>query len=339
MRALVIDGVNQCVLQDIPRTEPGPGEVSIAVSHVGLCGSDLNTFRGANPLVKMPCIPGHEISGSIFAVGPGVDPELAFGVNVVVMPYTSCGTCSSCRKGRTNACRNNRTLGVQQEGGLREWLVVPADKVMVNRTLSLRRSALVEPLAVGFHAAARGQISKGDRVVVLGCGIIGVGAILAAAGRGAEVIAVDVSGSKEATVRRLGASHFINPSVSDLRATVRELTGGDGADVVIEAVGVPETFTDAIELACYAGCVVYVGYSKNPVTYDTQYFNLKELDIRGSRNATLQDFHDATRCIEKLGVDADLLISRVFPFHEAADALPWWQGVRSEVFKVMVEQV
>jgi threonine dehydrogenase-like Zn-dependent dehydrogenase len=318
MRALVIDGVNQCVLQDIPRTEPGPGEVSIAVSHVGLCGSDLNTFRGANPLVKMPCIPGHEISGSIFAVGPGVDPELAFGVNVVVMPYTSCGTCSSCRKGRTNACRNNRTLGVQQEGGLREWLVVPADKVM---------------------AAARGQISKGDRVVVLGCGIIGVGAILAAAGRGAEVIAVDVSGSKEATVRRLGASHFINPSVSDLRATVRELTGGDGADVVIEAVGVPETFTDAIELACYAGCVVYVGYSKNPVTYDTQYFNLKELDIRGSRNATLQDFHDATRCIEKLGVDADLLISRVFPFHEAADALPWWQGVRSEVFKVMVEQV
>ncbi len=338
MKALVIEDVDRCALRDVERREPGPGEVLVAVRNVGLCGSDLNTFRGANPLASLPRIPGHEVSGVVAALGASVGAELRPGQRVVVMPYTSCGVCPSCRKGRTNACRGNRTLGVQQEGALSETAVVAADKLIVNETLSARRLALAEPLAVGFHAAARGQVRRGDRVGVLGCGIIGMGAALAAARIGAEVIAVDISASKEATARKLGAAHFLNPTVQDIGAEVERITGGDGADVVIEAVGMPETFIQAVDLAGYAGVVVYVGYSKKPVTYQTQFFNMKELDIRGSRNATLADFHASIACLEAIGDDADLLISRVFPFTEAADALPYWQGVRSEVFKILVEQ-
>lgn len=339
MQALVIEGVEQCVLREVARREPGPGEVRVAVSHVGLCGSDLSTFRGMNPLVTLPRVPGHEISGTLAALGPDAPDHLQVGQRVVVMPYTSCGVCTSCRKGKTNACRGNRTLGVQQEGGLSEDVVVAADKVLPNDTLSLRRLALAEPLAVGFHAIGRAGVSAGDRVVVLGCGIIGMGAVLAAVERGAEVIGVDVSATKEDTVRKLGAAHFLNPSSGDVSADVMGLTGGDGADVVIEAVGLPETYTQAIELACYGGSVVYVGYAKQPVTYKTQFFNLKELDIHGSRNAKAEDFAASIRCLERLGDDADLLISKVFAFDAAAQALPYWQEVRSEVFKVMVERV
>lgn len=338
MQALVIEGVDRCALRDVPRRAPGPGEVLVAVREVGLCGSDLNTFRGTNPLVTLPRVPGHEISGTIAALGAGAPAHLALGGQVVVMPYTQCGVCSSCRKGRTNACRSNRTLGVQQEGGLSEGVIVAADKVIPNATLSLRRLALAEPLAVGFHAVARGQVRRGDRVVVLGCGIIGMGAVLGAVAAGAEVIGVDISASKESTVRRLGAAHFLNPNDGSVDEAVNRLTGGDGADVVIEAVGMPETFAQAVDLACYGGSVVYVGYSKKPVTYQTQYFNLKELDIRGSRNATAADFEASIRCLETLGDAADLLISKVFPFADAAQALPYWQDVRSEVFKILVER-
>lgn len=336
MRALIIEAVGESHLIDTPMVLPGPGEVLVKVAYVGLCGSDLNTYLGANPLVTLPRIPGHEISGTIVAVGPDVPPEI-LGASVVVVPYTNCGVCSSCRRGRYNACRDNRTLGVQQEGGMSELLVVSADKVIANTSLPPQRLALVEPLAVGFHAVRRGQVAAGDRVVVLGCGMIGIGAVIAAAALGAEVIAVDVSPSKRAKVLELGAKHFLTSSGTALVDEVNALSNGDGADVVIEAVGVPETFNAAIELACFSGRVVYVGYSKLPVTYDTAQFNLKELDICGSRNAAVSDFRAVIQCLEAIGEQADVLISRVFPLADADRAFPFWRGERADTFKVLVQ--
>jgi len=337
MKALMIESVGQARFHEVPSREPGPGEVRIAVRHVGLCGSDLNTFRGLNPLVSLPRIPGHEIGGEILAVGEGVGPEYAVGRRVAVMPYTNCGTCTSCRRGRTNACRYNRTLGVQQNGGLSEEFVLPAEKLILNDTLPPRHLALVEPLSVGFHAVARGRVEKADRVVVIGCGMIGMGAVVAAAERGAEVIAVDMSAEKTALARRFGAAHAIDASSEDVAQRVEALTGGDGADVVFEAVGLPSTFTQAVDFACFSGRVVYIGYCKAPVSYQTQMFNLKELDIMGSRNALIGDFRAVVAYLERVGAAADDLVSRVFPFDEAEAALPFWDGDRS-VLKVIVER-
>jgi threonine dehydrogenase-like Zn-dependent dehydrogenase len=336
MKALMIESEGVSRLADVPARGVGPGEVLVKVRHVGLCGSDLNTFRGLNPLVELPRIPGHEIGGEIAAVGPGVPPAYAVGRRVVVMPYTSCGQCSSCRKGRTNACRYNRTLGVQQDGGLAEEIVLPHGKLILNETVAPRYLALVEPLSVGFHAVERGRVAAGDTVAVIGCGMIGMGAVIGAAQRGARVIAIDVNAQKAAYAGRFGATVGIDAGTRDVRARIDELTGGDGADVVIEAVGLPVTFTQAIDLAAYAGRVVYVGYSKAPVTYETRFFNLKELDIMGSRNATTTDFEAVIAYLETLGADAEGLISRVFPFAEAGDALPFWAG-NPDTLKVMVE--
>jgi 2-desacetyl-2-hydroxyethyl bacteriochlorophyllide A dehydrogenase len=337
MKSLVIESVGVSRLAEVPDPHPvGAGEVLIKVDFVGLCGSDLNTFMGTNPLALLPRTPGHEISGTVLTPGDGVGAPLDPGARVVVVPYTSCGRCSACRNGRTNACRFNRTLGVQQEGGLSELLVVPADKLIVNATLPQRHLALVEPLSVGFHAVTRGGVQKSDRVLVLGCGMIGIGVVLGAVARGAEVIAVDLGSQKRDLARAMGASHFIASAEVDLSSAIAELTEGNGVDVVIEAVGVPETFTKAIDLACFTGRVVYVGYSKLPVTYETSLFNLKELDIRGSRNASRADFEAVIQHLETMGETADALVSRVFPLNEAAQALPYWLQERSDTFKILV---
>ena len=334
----MIEGVDVCAIHEVAEPTPGPGEVLLAIRHVALCGSDLSTFKGLNPLVSLPRIPGHEIGGEIAAVGEGVPAEYAVGRRAIVIPYTACGTCPSCRKGRVNACRSNRTLGVQQNGGLAERIVLPYGKLILNDTLPPRHLALVEPLSVGFHAAARGRVEAADMVLVLGCGMIGMGAIAGSAHRGATVIAVDIGEAKTRLARRYGAAHVIDAGKEDVAARVAELTNGDGVDVVIEAVGLPSTFTQAIDLVAFAGRVVYIGYAKEPVSYKTQFFNLKELDIMGSRNATSEDFQAVIRYLETLDHAPDDLITKVFPFEEADKALPYWAKERDTTVKVMIER-
>ncbi|MBJ6133188.1 zinc-binding alcohol dehydrogenase family protein [Ochrobactrum sp. Q0168] len=336
VKALRIESENVTRFAEIDEAPLLPGHVRVRVRHVGLCGSDLNTFKGLNPLVQLPRIPGHEIGGEIIEAGAGVDAAYAAGKRVIVLPYTNCGECSSCRKGRLNACRYNKTLGVQQNGGLADQIVLPAEKLILNDTLEPRHLALVEPLSVGFHAVARGRVEAGDTVAVLGCGMIGMGVLIGAVARGAKVIAIDPSAEKRELALQFGATHVLE-SGEDVVQKVMELTGDDGVDVAFEAVGLPITFTQAVDLACFAGRVVYVGYSKAPVTYQTQFFNLKELDIMGSRNATLTDFEAVVAHLEKLGADADKLISKVFPFEEAEQALPYWDGDRN-VLKIVIER-
>ena len=336
VKALRIESENVTRFAEIDEAPLLAGQVRVRVRHVGLCGSDLNTFKGLNPLVQLPRIPGHEIGGEIMETGEGVSAAYVKGKRVIVLPYTNCGKCSSCRKGRLNACRYNKTLGVQQNGGLADQIVLPAEKLILNETLSPRHLALVEPLSVGFHAVERGRVQAGDTVAVLGCGMIGMGVLIGALARGAKVIAIDPSAEKRELALQFGATHAL-PGGEDVVAKVQELTNDDGVDVAFEAVGLPITFTQAVDLAGFAGRVVYVGYSKAPVTYQTQFFNLKELDIMGSRNATLTDFEAVIAHLEKLGADADKLISKIFPFDEAEAALPYWDGDRN-VLKIIIER-
>ncbi|MFD1197994.1 zinc-binding alcohol dehydrogenase family protein [Brucella gallinifaecis] len=337
MKALIIDAEGSSRLGEIPSPELGHDDIRIAVKHVGLCGTDLNTYRGRNPLVTLPRIPGHEIGGQIIEIGASASSEYRVGQRVVVVPYTNCGECASCKKGRTNACRYNRTLGVQQEGAMTEEFVVSSEKIIVNDALDPRYLALVEPLAVGFHAVARGQVKKGDRVAVLGCGMIGLGILIGAIARGAEVIAVDFSEHKRSVSREFGASETLDPGSVDVVQRISELTNDFGVDVAFEAVGIPDTFTQCIDIASYAGRVVYVGYSKLPVTYNTALFNLKELDIMGSRNATIDDFRAVIQFLEQIGNQADKLISKQIPFEEADTAFDYWAD-NPDSLKIMVVQ-
>lgn len=337
MQSLVIDKIGHSEFRQKDLPTPGADEVVLDVHYVGLCGSDLNTYNGLNPLVQLPRIPGHEIGGAIAAHGADVPDEFSIGKRAIVIPYTTCGTCASCKKGRVNACQFNKTLGVQQDGGLCPQIAIKTDRLILNDTLSPTLLALVEPLSVGFHAVARGRVSAKDTVLVLGGGMIGIGAVLGAQAIGARTIVSEVSHYKSETLKQLGVDATINPVDQDIAARLDDLTQGAGPDVVIEAVGLPETFRSAIDIAPFSGRVVYVGYAKAEVSYDTTLFNLKELDICGSRNATRADFEAVIAYLEAHPQVADKLISKVFSWPEADQALDYWNANRNETFKILID--
>jgi threonine dehydrogenase-like Zn-dependent dehydrogenase len=338
MQTLLIDAPGRFSYGEKLRPVPAPGEVLLRVRRLGFCGSDLSTFRGGNPLVSYPRIPGHEIAATIAAVTPGVPPEYAVGQDVTVLPYTTCGTCSSCRQKRFNACRHNQTLGVQQDGAFTDYIVAPWEKLVPAAGLGLRELALVEPLAVGFHAVSRGRVAATDTVVVFGCGMIGLGAI-AAAGlhRGATVIAVDLEDAKLAVAKKAGATHVINSRAENLHERLQALTDGHGPDVAIEAVGHPATFTAAVDEVCFAGRVVYIGYAKAPVSYETKYFVMKELDILGSRNSTPADFRDVVALLASGRYPVEDTVTRTVPFAESGQALADWSANPAVITKIHVE--
>ena len=319
-----------------PRPVAGGGQVLLRVECLGLCGSDLATYRGRNPLAAYPRIPGHEIAGEMVSVGRGVAGSLQVGQRVAVVPYTACGVCSGCRQGRPNCCRDNQTLGVQRDGGAAEYLAVEANKVLGTEGLEPEQVACIEPLSVGHHACSRGAVRQSDTVVVLGCGMIGLGAIAAASVRGARVVAVDVDASKLAKARALGAAEGIDSSVVDLGQRVSELTDGEGPEVVIEAVGQGATFLAAVELASFGGRVVYIGYAKEPVAYETKLFVSKELDIRGSRNALWEDFEAVRGMLESGRIATAPLVTGRYGLGDLGLALRQWDAAPGTVTKTVI---
>ena len=339
MKALQISGPGRVEVVDLPEPSAEAGEVLLRMEYVGFCGSDLNTFRGANALAKSPVIPGHEIGAVIEAAGPCVPGFLQPGMTVTVNPYTACGTCPSCRRGRPNACRDNQTLGVQRDGAMRERMAVPWEKVIPAGCLSTREAALVEPMSVGFHAVSRGAVTDTDTVMVIGCGMVGLGAVVRAALRGATVIAADIDDGKLGIARQMGAAHGLNTLVPDFRERLAQLTGGDGPDVVVEAVGSPVTYRLAVDSVAFTGRVVCIGYSKADVTFETRLFVQKELDIRGSRNAEPSDFRAVIRYLEHGTCPVDTLISSIVTPQMSSEALSNWSKNPGAVFRILLRMV
>lgn len=337
MKAVKITEPQTVMVTDIEKPAAKDGEILLRVRHVGFCGSDLNTFLGRNPMVRMPVIPGHEIGAVIEETGRGVPETFVKGMTVTVNPYTSCGKCSSCRNGRVNACRDNETLGVQRNGAMTDYITVPWQKVIAADGLSTRECALIEPMSVGFHAVSRGCITDNDTVMVIGCGMIGLGAVVRASLRGATVIAVDLDDDKLKLARNIGAAHTVNSKNEDVHARMQALTGGMGPDVVIEAVGSPATYVMAVDEAAFTGRVVCIGYAKSEVSFQTKYFVQKELDIRGSRNALTADFNAVIKYLRRGVCPVDSLISYVVTPDEAGTALSRWSENPGRVFRILVE--
>ena len=315
---------------------PQAGEVLLKIQYVGFCGSDINTFMGRNSMALNPVIPGHEIGAVIEAVGAGVPETLKSGMVGTCNPYTNCGHCASCRNGRVNACQHNETLGVQRNGAMREYIVLPWQKIIPAGGLSTKTCALIEPMSVGFHAVNRGQVTDIDVVMVIGCGMVGLGAIVRAALRGATVIAADIDDEKLALAKQLGAAYAINTKTEDVHQRLSELTEGFGPDVVIEAVGSVPTYQMAVNEVAFTGRVVCIGYAKSEVLLQTKFFVQKELDIRGSRNAMPNDFRAVIHYLERGTCPTDELITKVIKPEEGLDTMRWWSENPGKVFRILV---
>ena len=338
MKAIQITHSQELNVIDMEKPQvPAQGEVLLKLCYVGFCGSDINTFMGRNTMALNPVIPGHEVGAVIEAVGCGVPDSLKPGMVVTCNPYTNCGKCASCRNGRVNACQHNETLGVQRNGAMKEYIVLPWEKIIPAGSLSPKVTALVEPMSVGFHAVSRAQVTDIDTVMVIGCGMVGMGAIVRAALRGATVIAADIDDEKLALAKKMGAAYAVNTKEEDVHQRLQELTGGFGPDVVIEAVGSVPTYQMAVNEVAFTGRVACIGYAKSEVSLQTKYFVQKELDIRGSRNAMPQDFRAVIRYLESNDCPTDELITKVIKPEEALDTMRWWSENPGKVFRILVE--
>ncbi len=335
MRALVIKKPGEVSVETVADAKLEAGKVLLRVRMVGLCGSDLNSYRGRNSMVQFPRIPGHEIAATIVEGNCSL-PGLVIGANVTMSPYTNCGKCASCKRGRPNACAFNETLGVQRDGALTEYINMPPEKLYA-AALTIKELCLVEPLTVGFHAVSRGRVTSSDTVAVFGCGGVGLGVIAASQFAGAVTIAIDVDDQKLEIARKAGAVHVLNSSKYPLHERLLELTDGRGPDVIIEAVGHPQTFRAAIEEVGFTGRVVYIGYAKEPVAYETKLFVQKELDIVGSRNASPADFHTVIQMLQAGKFPVQDAVGSIVSLDEAPGILESWSANPSKFTKIMVQ--
>ncbi len=336
MRALQLQAPGQ--LKTIHMAEPPAprdGQVLLRIQRVGLCGTDLSSYRGKNPLFAYPRIPGHEIAATIEALSETVGPEWHTGQPVAVMPQANCGRCTACRAQRPNACRDNQTYGVQRDGGLVEYLLAPAHKLLAGDGLDAATLALVEPFSIGFHAVSRGRIVAGERVAILGCGGVGLGAIAAALARGAEVLAVDVDQEKLRRCQQMGARHAV-PAGDAAREQLLDLTRGEGPDVVIEAAGRADTYALALETAAFAGRVVCIGYAPGLAPLETRYFVQKELDWLGARNALPEDFAAALQWLRANPRRVPEIVTHTVTMEQTPQILAAWSQTPAAFGKIQV---
>lgn len=289
MRAAVLPAVGApFVLAERPVPRPGPGEVLVRVVACGVCGSDRFLQQGGFG-VPLPVVPGHEAAGRVAALGPGVT-GLAEGDPVALYYLAHCGACRHCRAGRENICRTVRRMGVDFDGAMADYVVLPAPNCLPLEPGDDLAAAAVITDAIGtpLHALARARVGPGDRVLVTGIGGIGSNAVQIARLLGAEVIAASRSAEARATARAMGAHHVL-PADAGLPAAVSALTGGEGADAVIQCAPGAEAF--AAGLACLArgGRLVVVGTARAPVPLSTNEVLWREHEILGSRGFTRAD--------------------------------------------------
>lgn len=338
MKAIQIPGLQKIEVIDIPQpATPGTGEVLIRLQYVGFCGSDLNTFLGRNAMAKENVIPGHEVGAVIEAVGDGVPETLKPGMVVTLNPYTNCGNCASCRNGRVNACQHNETLGVQRDGAMRELMILPWQKIIPAEGLDTKTCALIEPMSVGFHAIDRAQVQDIDKVMVIGCGMVGLGAVVRAALRGATVIAADLDDEKLELARKLGATYTLNTKREDAHEQLMALTEGLGPDVIVEAVGSVPTYLMAVNEVAFTGRIACIGYAKQDALLPTRLFVQKELDIRGSRNANPSDFRAVIHYLTQGNCPTEQLITKVIQPEESQQTMEFWAQNPGKVFRILVD--
>ncbi|MGD6846437.1 zinc-binding alcohol dehydrogenase family protein [Rossellomorea aquimaris] len=336
MKAVQVTGPHQ--LSIVEREKPvitHKQDVLIKVKMVGICGSDIHIYHGTNPLATLPRVIGHEVTGVVEAVGDEVD-TLSVGDMVVLEPIESCGQCYACRSGRGNVCSNLEVYGVHRDGGMQEYMVIPQKLVhKVKEELDYKESVLVEPFTIGAQANWRGDVRDGDTVFIMGAGPIGLCCLKVAKTKGATVIISDLNESRLAFAKEWGADHTIDASGVNVIEEVMELTKQEGANVVIDAVCIPQTFEQAIEAASAAGRVVVLGFDERPSHITQLPITKKEVTITGSRLQTNQ-FPVVIEMFNDRTIDTRGMVTQEFPLDRIQEAISLIETSPEDVRKVVI---
>jgi 2-desacetyl-2-hydroxyethyl bacteriochlorophyllide A dehydrogenase len=341
MRAIVTQAPERMVLTEVPTPEPGSGQVLVRPEAVGVCGSDYH-FLTAELVTppefgpQFPRIQGHEVSARIEALGPDCPGRLQVGQRVALFPMTWCGACYACTHGRQNACPNFRLIGVHVEGALADRLVIAADQVFPVSGLPAPLTAFCEPMSIAVHALERGQIVRGEAVVVLGAGPIGQSVAIAALERGARVLMTDLVASRLELGQAAGADVVHASDTEDVVAFARDWAGEEGPPAVLDCIGEPGPIRDAVDMVSSAGRVVIVGIGHKEVRLPVNAFTEREIAVLGSTVCTREDFAEAIAIVERNQEAVSRLITHERPLEETPEAVAHAMANPAEVLKLVI---
>ena len=341
-RAAYMTELNKMEIREIPVPKPGESDVLVKLEYVGICGSDVHYFhdgRCGDFVVDGEFMLGHECAGTIVEVGAGVK-DLAVGDRVALEPGITCGQCEFCKTGRYNLCPDVRFLATPPVQGCYEnYIAFPENMCFkLPENISTKEGALVEPLCVGLHAAAQGQVSLGDQVVILGSGCIGLVTLLACKARGAtDITVVDLVPKRLEYAKKLGATRVINGREKDVIAEIEALTGGAGIDKVFETAGSPVTIAQTPYLVKNGGTIVLVGLSAQPeITFDFGKIMAKEARIESVfRYRNL--YPRAISAIADGLIDVSGIVTHEFDFDDIQHAFECAINQKDEVVKAVIK--
>lgn len=300
---------------------PGPGEALIRIMTAGICGSDIGAYRGTNNLVSYPRIIGHELAGIIESVPEDNPKGFKAGDKVIVDPYLYCGHCYPCKIGRTNCCTSLHVLGVHVDGGMAEYFCHPADMLIkMPDDMSWTDAAMAEPLTISLHGIHRGGLKAGEHCVIIGAGPIGLLAGMVAEAYGAHAILLDLVQERLDFAKELGIEYVINSKTENAVERIREITGGEMAEQVMECSGANAAIRSALDYVSHAGRITLTGWPKTETPLPTDVITRKEIDIRGARTSA-GEFEEAIDLIYTKKVDIQRILTKTISIDEAADTI------------------
>lgn len=336
MKAAMLYGIKDLRVEDVEVPEVAAGEVLVRVKAATTCGTDLKIFRRGyvEKVIRLPAIFGHEWAGEVVEVDEGLDwPKK--GMRVRAGNSAPCLHCSMCQKGKYNLCENMIWLW----GAYAEYIKIPARMVLVNmqeipQHVSYEEASMTEPLACVLHGAEEAGVKLGDTVTIIGAGPIGLLHLLTAKRKGAgKVISIDLVEERLSFARKLGADETINAGKENVVKKVRRLTGGYGADIVIEAIGLPATWEQALKLVRKGGTVLEFGGCPpgTGIKVDTELLHYGEVTVRGAFHATPLHFKKALSLIASRTIDVKLLVTRKMKLEEIKEAFEILSTTKSEI--------
>lgn len=336
MRALSLDAPGKIHLVSLSDPSvPGPAEVLVHVRQVGICGTDYHAFHGNQPFFTYPRVLGHELGVEVVEVGSEVQ-HLVKGDQCAVRPYLSCGSCPACLQGKPNCCLSLQVFGVHVDGGLREFAVLPAAYLHPASTLTFEQLALVEPLAIGAHAVARAQLSKGERVFVVGVGPIGLAVTQFALLAGAQVMVTDISQQRLAFCQSLWPTVTCIDGREPVIEALKPLLGDDFPTAIFDATGNRQSMQATFHYVAYGGRVIFVGLTQGDITFSDPLFHSREVTLLASRNALAADFDYIITALQANEFNLDPWMTHRATLETAAEAFPQWSEANSVMIKGLI---
>ncbi|MBS0030553.1 zinc-binding alcohol dehydrogenase family protein [Chitinophaga sp. 22321] len=336
MQTIICEEPGKLIFQQTEKQAPGEGYAQIRIRRIGVCGTDLHAFEGTQPYFNYPRILGHELSGELVEANGA--PGFTNGEIVTFIPYFNCGVCIACRSGKPNCCVKINVCGVHVDGGMREYLNVPAAALVHGGGLGYDDLALVEPLAIGAHAIRRADVKNGEFVLVIGAGPIGLGVMEFARIAGGNVIAVDVNAKRLAFCKeKLKVDHVIDASAENVAEQLAAITNGDMPAVVIDATGSLKAINNSFQYIAHGGRYVLVGLQKADISFSHPEFHKREATLMSSRNATREDFDHVIAAIKKGWVQPGNYISHRIAFEKVTQTFESLLDPANGVIKAIIE--